>query len=108
MTRRPCCSREGSPRPLARLWGAASSVLPGTALLALPKCPLCLAAWLTAATGIGVPAAWAAQVRWLIVALWVAAVAFYVLLRQTGRVRRRAAAGTAGPNCAAVGPPLVS
>jgi len=41
----------------------------------LPKCPLCIAAWLTALTGIGIPAAAAAGVRGVIVAIWVATVA---------------------------------
>ena len=42
---------------------AASSVLPGAALVLLPKCPLCLAAWLTVVTGVAVPAAPAAYLR---------------------------------------------
>lgn len=39
----------------------------------LPKCPLCLAAWLALA-GIGISAAAVAWVRGLIVVFWVAAV----------------------------------
>jgi hypothetical protein len=57
------------------LWGRAShsltgpfpkiagSILPAAALVLLPKCPLCLAAWLTVATGIGFSAAGAEWVR---------------------------------------------
>jgi hypothetical protein len=41
----------------------------------LPKCPLCLAAWLGLAAGIGVSAAAATCVRGLIVVFWAAAVA---------------------------------
>jgi hypothetical protein len=55
-------------------------------LVLLPKCPLCLAAWLTVVTGVGFPAAAAARVRGLIVILWVAAVALAV----ARIVRRRA------------------
>lgn len=69
-----CCTGEGRRRRLARrLSGAAASILPGAVLLLLPKCPLCLAAWLTVATGVGVSAAAAARVRGLLVVFWIAA-----------------------------------
>jgi hypothetical protein len=62
-------------------------------LALLPKCPLCLAAWLTAVTGAGVSAAAAARVRGLIVFCWVAAVgvaAAQILRRRAfSRSRRR-------------------
>jgi hypothetical protein len=41
----------------------------------LPKCPLCLAAWLALVTGVGVSAATAAWLRGLIVVFWIAALA---------------------------------
>ena len=86
-----CCTGGGPSRRLARrIWGAGASVLPGAVLLFLPKCPLCLAAWLTAVTGIGtgigISAAAAAWVRGLIVVLPVAA----VVLAGAHTVRRRA------------------
>ena len=82
------CSTGGGPsRRLARrLSAAAASILPGAVLLFLPKCPLCLAAWLTVLTGIGISAAAAACLRSLIVVLAVAA----VLLAAAQIVRRRA------------------
>jgi hypothetical protein len=72
-----CCTGGGpSSRRLARqISGAAASILPGAVLMLLPKCPLCLAAWLGLAAGIGVSAAAAACVRGLIVVFWIAAVA---------------------------------
>ncbi len=71
-----CCTGEGPSRRLARrLPGAAASMLPGAMLVLLPKCPLCLAAWLTLVTGIGVSASVAARVRGLIVVLSIAALA---------------------------------
>jgi hypothetical protein len=82
-----CCRGEGRSRPLARrLSAAAGSVMPGAALVLLPKCPLCLAAWLTAVTGVAIPAAAAATMRWGIAALWVAAVALAArrILRHRG------------------------
>jgi hypothetical protein len=55
--------------------GFAASILPGTALVLLPKCPLCLAAWLGVVTGVGVSAAAAVYLRGAIVILCVASVA---------------------------------
>jgi len=70
----PCCTGEGPSRRLARrLSGTAASLAPGAALMLLPKCPLCLAAWLTVATGLGVSAGAAARVRGLIAIFWVVA-----------------------------------
>jgi hypothetical protein len=71
-----CCTGGPASRRLARpLSRAASSILPGAVLALLPKCPLCLAAWLTAVTGVGVSAAGAAWARGAVVVFWVAAVA---------------------------------
>jgi hypothetical protein len=64
-----------SRRLARRLSGAAASILPGAVLALLPKCPLCVAAWLTAMTGVGFSAAGAAWVRGMLVVFSVAAVA---------------------------------
>ena len=72
-----CCVGEAASRRLARrLSKSAASILPGAALVLLPKCPLCLAAWLTAATGIGFSAAGA---KWASGTLTLFAVAAVVL-----------------------------
>jgi hypothetical protein len=82
-----CCTGGGPSRRLARrLWGAGASILPGAVLLFLPKCPLCLAAWLAVVTGFGISAATAAWVRGLIVVFPVAA----MVLAAAYSVRRRA------------------
>jgi len=65
------CCRRGSRRRA----GVAASILPGAALVLLPKCPLCLAAWLGLMTGVGVSAVAAAYLRGAIVVLCVASVA---------------------------------
>ena len=63
-----CCTGEGPSRRIApRLSVAIASILPGAVLVLLPKCPLCLAAWLTLITGVGVSAAAAASVGKLVV-----------------------------------------
>jgi hypothetical protein len=79
-----CCTGGRRPRRLGRrLSGAPVSILPGAALMLLPKCPMCIAAWLALVTGIGVSAAAAMWVRGLIVVIWVVGAA--VVMRQMMR-----------------------
>ena len=74
-----CCTGGGPARGVARrLYGTAASILPGAALVLLPKCPLCLAAWLAAVAGVGISAAAAARARELIVVSWVVVVALVI------------------------------
>src|SRR5689334_22171089 len=65
-----CCSPWGRPPAcgglsgrLGRLAQGAGSLLPGAALILLPKCPLCLAAWIAAGAGVALPAAVIATIR---------------------------------------------
>jgi hypothetical protein len=74
MTRQCCRAGRASGRP-ARLSKITASILPAVVLALLPKCPLCLAAWLTVATGVSIPAAGVAWVRRLLVVFCVAALA---------------------------------
>jgi len=87
------CCRGGPPArgPARKVSRAAASIVPGLLLVFLPKCPLCLAAWLTMVTGVGFTAAGAAWVRGMVVVLWVAAMALTTLIvrrRAPGAVRR--------------------
>lgn len=66
------CCRGGARRRA----GFAASMVPGAALVLLPKCPLCLAAWLGLVAGVGVSAVAAAYIRGAILVLWVVGVAF--------------------------------
>ena len=71
-----CCTGGRPPRRLARrLSAAAASVVPAAVLVLLPKCPLCLAAWLTFSTGMAFSAAGAAWVRAAFMVFGVTAVA---------------------------------
>jgi hypothetical protein len=71
---------EAQSRRLARrLSTVAASILPGAALVLLPKCPLCLAGWLTVATGFGFSASGAVWVHWGLVMLSLAAVALLLI-----------------------------
>jgi hypothetical protein len=87
-----CCVSGPASRRLARLSVATASILPGALLAFLPKCPLCVAAWLTAVTGVGVSATGAAWIRVMLVVFWVAVMA----LAATRMVRHRAH-GVQGP-----------
>jgi len=90
-----CCRAGEAPRPLARrLSGVAASAAPGLVLALLPKCPLCLAAWVAMTTGISLSSTAAAGVRGGIVAACFATVAL-VAMRGFRRWRssERAVAG---------------
>ena len=81
-----CCA--GAPHCLARrLSKATASVVPGALLMLLPKCPLCLAAWLTVATGVSFSAAGAAWLRGSVVLLWVGALGVMIWRRLSERRR---------------------
>lgn len=60
------------------------SILPAALLLILPKCPLCLAAWLTMATGFGITADSVNWVRAGLVLTWMAALASIARRRNSG------------------------
>ena len=56
-----CCLAGRGPHAFARrLSKATASILPAALLMLMPKCPLCLAAWLTVATGVSFSATGAA------------------------------------------------
>lgn len=51
--------------------GAAAWMAPSAGLVLMPKCPLCFAAYVTMATGLGLTATTAGYVRWGVLALCV-------------------------------------
>jgi hypothetical protein len=79
MTGQCCKGGTATSRLARRIYAAIASAVPGAMLVLLPKCPLCLAAWLTAATGVGFTATGAAWLRGSAVTLGVAAVALALL-----------------------------
>jgi hypothetical protein len=85
MTGQCCVGGPATGRLARRLSRVAASILPGAVLMFLPKCPLCLAAWLTVATGVSFSASSAAWVRGSVALLWIAAVAVMIWRRAFGR-----------------------
>jgi hypothetical protein len=59
----------------------AGGVLPGVLLLLAPKCPVCLALYLSAATGIGIPFATARYLRIVLIAACVGALVLFAWRR---------------------------
>jgi hypothetical protein len=72
----------GSP-PNARLWNRIVALmqwcLPVVTLVLVPKCPVCMAAYVLLFTGVGLSLAVASAIRWMMIALSVAALAFLLL-----------------------------
>ena len=87
-----CCMAGRAPHYLApRVSEATASILPAAFLMLLPKCPLCLAAWLTVATGVSFSAAGAAWLPSSIVLLWVGVLGVVIWRRRFGRRATRVA-----------------
>ena len=82
-----CCARSRYQQITRRLFEAAGCVLPGVAMVLLPKCPACLAAWLAVATGVGLSATAAGFVRTLVLVLSVAPLIFVAVRAHRPKTR---------------------
>jgi hypothetical protein len=71
----------GAVRHARRLRELAGWVAPGAALAIMPKCPACIAVYLALATGVGVSMTAAAHIRFGLIAVCVAALAFVAARR---------------------------
>jgi len=79
-----CCAPPGDRRLFRRGSGALAWLAPVLALVLVPKCPLCLAAWFTLLTGVALPYAAASTLRVTLIAASVVALAVLA----TRRLRR--------------------
>lgn len=74
------------PKFIRRCFGIAEWIVPGALLALLPKCPICLVAYVVLATGVGLPLSIATYLRITLVALSLASL-FYLSARSIYRVR---------------------
>lgn len=88
MTALPCCQSVASekeradhlgPRSLRRWSRFAEWTFPSTILLLLPKCPLCIAAYVAVVTGVGISAGTAALLKEAMVIVCVTSLGYLVL-----------------------------
>jgi|CZKS01.1.fsa_nt_gi hypothetical protein len=78
-----CCSRlDLRPRTFVRrCLDSAGWAVPGVILVFLPKCPVCLAAYIALGSGIGFSVLTAAHLRVGLIILCVASLAYFVVRR---------------------------
>ncbi len=78
-----------SHRPWARAAGRAVSwIVPGAVLAAMPKCPLCLAAYVALFTGCGISLAAASFAWWFVAAACVVALVYLSMTAVRGLLHR--------------------
>jgi hypothetical protein len=71
-------SEEKSPGVARRGLGLIRWAMPAALLALMPKCPLCVAAYIAVATGVGVSLATATFIRTLLLTISIAALAYLV------------------------------
>jgi|ERR1700761_1629920 hypothetical protein len=83
-----CCDAESvvCGGPPARSWRSAGTCFgSGTMLILLPKCPACIAAYLSLWTGLGVATTVAGHLRFLVAGVFSASLVWVVLQRLLAR-----------------------
>ena len=83
-----CCGAAGgrkTPAWVRRVREILAWVLPGAALVAVPKCPACLAAYVALWTGLGLSLSTATYLRWVVLFLCAASLLLLAVSR-LGRV----------------------
>jgi hypothetical protein len=88
MTALPCChpvagdklrAARSGPRSPRRWFRLAEWTFPSAVLLLLPKCPLCIAAYVAVVTGVGISATTAALLKEVLVIVCVTSLGYLVL-----------------------------
>ena len=79
-----CCHSSGNPKapaPMRKAREIFAWACPSALLVLMPKCPLCLAAYVTLWTGLGLSFAAATYFRWTLISLCIAALLFLTVTR---------------------------
>ena len=89
-----CCQQNSNAavagRSSARAVGrAAKWIVPGVVLAAMPKCPLCLAAYVVLFTGCGITLAAASFAWWFVAASCIGVLAYLALSAARGLLKLR-------------------
>ena len=92
MNSRRCCQEHPPsgetrvPSAMKRIAGALEWAIPGVIVVAMPKCPACVAAYIALATGVGISFTAAAQLRMLVLVLSLTALTWFAI-KALGRFR---------------------
>jgi hypothetical protein len=90
---RPCCcisQSEKTPRRRASRWlDAVGWLLPATVLALMPKCPMCVAAYVALLTGLGLSLPAATAIRTTLIVLCAASLAYMAWRTATRAMRSK-------------------
>ena len=84
-----CCEGAGNGKTLAMVRGvreAVAWIFPCAVVVALPKCPACLAAHVALWTGLGMSFSTASYLRWALLSVCAASLTF-LIVKRLNRVR---------------------
>jgi hypothetical protein len=89
-----CCQQNSNVAVARRSWiraarRAVSWIVPSIVLAAIPKCPLCLAAYVALFTGFGISLAAASFAWWFVAASCVGVLAYLVVSAARGLLKLR-------------------